>query len=478
MTTTTPRQAVGALLARPRLPQGDDERFTGYGVMGIPFASGHYLALRDMVASSVGPAYRSIWHRDPQGLWTMHTTGAPELTCPRYFGSAAAAARVPGIDVSWRDGHVLDVALGDELSWRIELAATPATRMMTVMGGALPEAGWNSNTVLASMGPMARAMLRSGKVKLRGATPNDPRFKAAPLQIWRVVGGSASYRGEDLGDLAPLAEQAPAAPRRGARRALGRDRPRAGSAGRAHAPVRGHRVQPGGPPRSQPGAAGHGLLHDADHVDRLSRGLAGVRPLVRRRHRGPPRRVPGRLVRAAVPALPHGQRRARRATGSAGPGDGHAAPGRARPARDHDPLPLHLGRRPRPPPRPRPGGRADARLHLRAVRRGRAAGGCLRRGDPDRDAGGPARRRGRGARADVRRAGGGRDGPEPAWRPPGPDRRRRLHHRCGGALPGPRRRPVGPGAGDRPRPRYAGRATCTTSGGSVCPTRSGRSRRS
>ena len=56
MTTTTPRQAVEAVQAHPLLPTGDDERFTGYGVMGVPFASGHYLALRDFVATSVGPA--------------------------------------------------------------------------------------------------------------------------------------------------------------------------------------------------------------------------------------------------------------------------------------------------------------------------------------------------------------------------------------------------------------------------------------
>ena len=63
--------------------------------MGMPFASGHYLALRDMVATSVGPAYRAIWHRDPQGRWTIHTTGPAELTCPRYFGSVTATAQAP-----------------------------------------------------------------------------------------------------------------------------------------------------------------------------------------------------------------------------------------------------------------------------------------------------------------------------------------------------------------------------------------------
>jgi hypothetical protein len=208
MTTTTPRQAVETLQAHPRLPEGDDERFTGYGVMGVPFAGGHYLALRDFVATSVGPAYRAIWHRDPAGRWTIHTTGAPELTCPRYFDSAAATARVTSIDVSWRDDHTLDVTLGDELRWRIALGETPATRMMTAMGAALPAAGWDSTAVLAAMGPMARTMLRGGRVRLHGATPNGPRFRTAPLQVWRLVDTVASWHGEDLGEPAPLESQA------------------------------------------------------------------------------------------------------------------------------------------------------------------------------------------------------------------------------------------------------------------------------
>ncbi len=206
MTTTTPRQAVDALRSRPELPDGDDERFTGYGVMGMPFASGHYLALRDMLASSVGPAYRAIWHRDPDERWTMFTTGAPEVTCPRYFGAAAAAVRVPRIDVSWADDHTIDVSLGDELDWRIELESTGATRMMTVMGGALPEAAWNSIPVLASMQPMAGAVLRVGRVRLHGDTPNGPEFKAAPRKVWRAT-GRASLRGMDLGEPFPLVAQ-------------------------------------------------------------------------------------------------------------------------------------------------------------------------------------------------------------------------------------------------------------------------------
>ena len=175
--------------------------------MGMPFASGHYLALRDMVASSVGPAYRAIWHRDPKGRWTIHTAGAPDLSCPRYFGSATDVEQVPRIDVSWDGDYEFTVSLHGVLTWRIELAATPATRTMTAMGGAMPAVAWTSTAVLASMGPMARTMLRSGRVRLHGSTPNGPRFKAAPLQVWRVVGGGATLRDRDLGELAPLAEQ-------------------------------------------------------------------------------------------------------------------------------------------------------------------------------------------------------------------------------------------------------------------------------
>jgi hypothetical protein len=113
---------------------------------------------------------------------------------------------VPSIDVSWRDDHTLDVALGDELEWRIQLQSTPATRMMSAMGGSLPEAAWNSNPVLAAMAPMARSVLRIGRVRLRGATPNGPKFKAAPRKVWRAT-GTATWNGEDFGGAAPLAQQ-------------------------------------------------------------------------------------------------------------------------------------------------------------------------------------------------------------------------------------------------------------------------------
>lgn len=207
MIEKTPCDAVESIHRNPRLPDGDDERFVGYGAMGVPFASGHYLALRDMVATSIGPAYRAVWHRSPADDWTIHTTVAPALSCPRYFGDATAVEQVPAVDVRWVSDWEFELTMGERLTWRIELGRSQATDLMTRMGTALPEAAWTNGAVLAAMGPMAGMFLQSGRVRLRGATPNGPRFKSAPLQVWRVTGGGASYDGTDLGELAPLPEQ-------------------------------------------------------------------------------------------------------------------------------------------------------------------------------------------------------------------------------------------------------------------------------
>jgi hypothetical protein len=78
---------------------------------------------------------------------------------------------------------------------------------MTSMGAVTPQWAWNSDAVLGPMGSMAVGFLRSGRIRLHGRTPNGQGFKAAPLRVWRVVGGHAQLDGADLGALAPLREQ-------------------------------------------------------------------------------------------------------------------------------------------------------------------------------------------------------------------------------------------------------------------------------
>jgi hypothetical protein len=199
MSTRSPRELALEQAASPRLPDGDDERFAGYGVMGLPFTSGHYLALRNFPATSLGAGYRAVWHRDPDGAWTIYATEPPEVSCARYFGAALSATATTPIDVTWTGAQAFRVTIPGVLDWEVELGRTAATAVLSRMGGLLPERAWRSDAVLAPMGPVAGALLRAGRVGLRGTTPNGQHFTAGPRLIWTVAASSARLDGVDLG---------------------------------------------------------------------------------------------------------------------------------------------------------------------------------------------------------------------------------------------------------------------------------------
>jgi hypothetical protein len=204
----TPREAATSMELGATLPSGDSERVTGYGVIGLPFASGHYLALRDFVASSFGPAYRSVWHRDPAGNWTVYSTAEPQLSCPRYLSAAMSGPPVTTpIDVTWLSDTQVRIYIDDVLDWTVEAESTTATRMMTAMGRRMPASAWTNRVVLAAMGRVAGPMLSAGRMRLRGLLPNGQEFVAAPRRIWAITASAATLRGEDFGPIGPLRKQ-------------------------------------------------------------------------------------------------------------------------------------------------------------------------------------------------------------------------------------------------------------------------------
>jgi hypothetical protein len=205
----TPAQYAEGVEARPVLPPGDSERVSGYGVMGLPFASGHVLGLRRWTASSVGDPFTSIWHRDPSGCWTFYETTAGEVACTRYFGADVAHVEEGPIDLEWEAPNRVHVRTADgAVDWNITVGATPTTRMMSAMGCMVPPAAWRSGVVLKAMGALAGRVLSVGKVQLAGATSNGQYFVANPLRIWYVTESHAVVDGEDLGPIGPLEEQA------------------------------------------------------------------------------------------------------------------------------------------------------------------------------------------------------------------------------------------------------------------------------
>lgn len=202
-----PRDAALELQRNPILWPGTDERFTGYGVIGLPFASGHYLALRNMAATSIGPGYRNVWHRAPDGQWTFIADAVPEQSCARYFASDSARTLYTNVETSWDGPHSLRVTVPDLLEWRIELASTPATLLMSALGRRLPAAAGRSESFRRMMARAAGPMLQAGRMGMAGQTPNGQRFTTAPWLIWTVSSSSAMLRGVDLGSPHPLHRQ-------------------------------------------------------------------------------------------------------------------------------------------------------------------------------------------------------------------------------------------------------------------------------
>jgi hypothetical protein len=205
----TPAHYAQAVEARPVLPPGDGERVSGYGVMGLPFASGHILGLRRWTASSIGDRFTSIWHRDASGRWTFYESTASEIACTRYFGADVARVQEGPIDLEWEAPNRVHVRTADgAVDWDIVVGATAMTRLMSAMGSVVPLAAWRSGPVLRAMGATAGRLLGAGNVQLTGATSNRQHFDANPLRIWFVTKSHAVVEGEDLGPIGPLDQQA------------------------------------------------------------------------------------------------------------------------------------------------------------------------------------------------------------------------------------------------------------------------------
>jgi hypothetical protein len=177
--------------------------------MGLPFDSGHVLALRRFPASSIGPAYTSVWHRDPAGRWAFWQDQADNQACSRYFGSALAETRRCSIELDWPTESTMRVAVAEvDFSWTVTMAASPVTRALNAVCSLLPDTAWRAHPVLMMMGPVAGTALRAGRVAMAGKTPNGQRFVANPSRMWLIAESSARLGAEDFGRPGPLAEQA------------------------------------------------------------------------------------------------------------------------------------------------------------------------------------------------------------------------------------------------------------------------------
>lgn len=192
-----------------RVGDGPGERYAGWALVGLPFESGHVLALRRFPASSVGPAYTSVWHRDPDRRWTMYVDAPADVSCPRYFGRALDRIVETDIVIAWTGPRRFRVVTGTAgFGWQVRLRTTPITRLMSAFMPRLPAAWLCRRWLLGPLGRLAGPLLDAGRFRLHGRVPGPYAFRLCPTRLWAVADSSAVVLGADVGAPRPLHRQA------------------------------------------------------------------------------------------------------------------------------------------------------------------------------------------------------------------------------------------------------------------------------
>jgi len=181
-------------------PWRGHEYVRGWGVFGLPFDSGHYLALRVFPENDFAP-YRTVWHRNPEGSWSIFAD-APRLdiACPRFYGAACEVNAQAGIQIRWSGPMALHVRVDTPaLEWTVEATETSVLRVMNRISRHLPLWTWKRSSLLRAREIMAQRLLKMGPIQLKGQMPSGHIGTLMPQRMYFIESSSATLDGEDLG---------------------------------------------------------------------------------------------------------------------------------------------------------------------------------------------------------------------------------------------------------------------------------------
>ena len=187
-------------------PWPDHEYVRGWGVFGLPFDSGHVLALRVFPQGSFGP-YRTLWHRDPAGRWSIHADAQiVEHACPRYYGPACEHVGAARIEIAWTGPRTLRVTMDEpSLDWTVTATRSPLMGLLNPLSAALPLSSWRPPALVRARERLARA-LGMGRLQMSGVMPSGHSGVLMPQRMYFVDESSAVLDGTDLGSPTRLRE--------------------------------------------------------------------------------------------------------------------------------------------------------------------------------------------------------------------------------------------------------------------------------
>jgi hypothetical protein len=191
---------------RERFPWPGYEYVKGWGVFGLPFDSGHVLALRVFPANDFGP-YRTIWHRDPAGKWSIYVDG-PRLdtACPRYYGAACERTDFARFNLTWTGPMSLRIEVErPSIQWTLTAIETPTLSFLNSVSASLPLGTWRPPALIRAREAMAR-WLGMGNIQMAGTMPNGQWGILMPQRMYFIEESKAVIDGVDLGAPARLDE--------------------------------------------------------------------------------------------------------------------------------------------------------------------------------------------------------------------------------------------------------------------------------
>jgi hypothetical protein len=173
-------------------PWNGYEHFRGYGVMSLPFSSGHLLGLRVFPENDFAP-YHSVWHRSPAGDWSIYNDGPSlQTTCPRWWGPALRHAELKSIDLMWTGPNRLRVEMENpSFLWEMNLSAPLLLRILNNMSAAMPLWTWKSAPLLRIREWMARNMPGMGDLHFSFMTPSGQPAIILPEEIFFIKSSKA-----------------------------------------------------------------------------------------------------------------------------------------------------------------------------------------------------------------------------------------------------------------------------------------------
>lgn len=182
-------------------PWSGYEFVRGYAVMMLPFSSNHLLGLRVWPQNDFAP-YVSVWHRNPNGQWSIYSDGfSLNTTCSRYWGPALSHAELTSIDLRWTGPNRLrvDIAL-PELVWKMSITVPPLLHRINSINSALPLWTWNFSVLLRIREWMAKQFLDMGDLRFSFITASGHDTIIMPQKMFIIKSSTAEWKGQTLGE--------------------------------------------------------------------------------------------------------------------------------------------------------------------------------------------------------------------------------------------------------------------------------------